>query len=107
MKELTIALLGAGEMATGIAHRLYSAGFTRIVMSDIAKPIAVRRGVAFCEAVYDGQMRVEGIDARLMADISETSILWGRGSIGVLIDSQASHLAVLEPDVLIDAIMAK
>ena len=34
----TIAIRGAGEMATGIAHRLFASGFTRIVMSEIACP---------------------------------------------------------------------
>lgn len=107
MLDLTIAILGAGEMATGIAHRLYSAGFRRIVMSDIPKPIAVRRNVSFCEAVYEGAVTVEGVRAELIGDISGAPALWDRGSIPVLVDSEAAFVSALGPDVLVDAIMAK
>ena len=107
MNDLTTAILVAGEMATGIAHRLYSAGFKRIVMSDLARPIAVRRSVAFCETVYDGQMMVEGIEAELMTDVGEAPDVWARGSVAVIVDEEGSFLPALRPDVLIDAIMAK
>ena len=61
MQTLSVVVKGAGEMATGIAHRLFMAGITRIVMTEIARPLAVRRGVAFCEAIYEGLMEVEGV----------------------------------------------
>jgi xanthine dehydrogenase accessory factor len=107
MRQLNIAILGAGEMATGIAHRLFSCHFTRIVMSEIAIPIAVRRRVAFCEAVYEGRMTVEGVEAELVKDLSELPGVWDRKRIAVLVDGEASFVPVLKPDVLIDAIMAK
>ena len=107
MRDLTIAILGAGEMASGVAHRLFSSRFTRIAMSEIANPIAVRRSVAFCETVYEGTMVVEGVKARLARDLSELPGLWNRGEIGVLVDGEASFLSVLKPDIVIDAIMAK
>ena len=34
MRDLAIVIKGAGEMASGIAHRLYSAGLTKILMTD-------------------------------------------------------------------------
>jgi len=107
MRQLLIAIMGAGEMATGIAHRLFSARFTRIVMSDIAMPIAVRRQVAFCEAVYEGKKTVEGVTAELIDAPSDTPPLWERQIIGVLVDGEASFLSALKPDVVIDAVMAK
>ncbi len=66
-------------MATGIAHRLFMAGITRIVMTEIAHPLAVRRGVAFCEAVYEGFMEVEGVRAERISDGAALDLLWKRG----------------------------
>lgn len=94
-------------MATGIAHRLFAAGFTRIVMSEIARPIAVRRLVSFCEAVYDNAITVEGVRAELIKDIAELPVLWERKAIGVIVDEKASFIDSLKPDIVIDAIMAK
>lgn len=107
MKSLTIAIRGAGEMASGIAHRLHTCHLTRIVMSDIPIPIAVRRNVAFCEAVFEGTMEVEGVRADLIRDVSELKDVWGRNRIGVIVDSEGAFLDELRPDVVIDAIMAK
>ncbi len=94
-------------MATGIAHRLYSAGFKRIVMSDIPKPVAVRRSVAFCEVVYEGTATVEGISAELIVELSQAERVWARGSIPVLVDDEALFVSVLKPDILVDAVMMK
>ena len=55
MRDLTIVIKGAGEMASGIAHRLYSAGLTKILMTDTKEPVAVRRTVSFSESVYEGK----------------------------------------------------
>ena len=63
MKSLTIAIMGAGEMASGIAHRLFSSRLTRILMSEIRAPLTVRRQVAFSEAVHAGAKEVEGVRA--------------------------------------------
>ncbi len=107
MKALAIAIRGAGEMATGIAHRLFVSGFRRIVMSEISMPISVRRRVAFSEAVYDKAAVVEGVRAELLGDLSGLSALWERQVIGILIDGEGSVLRELKPDVIVDAIMAK
>ena len=51
--EMKILIKGAGDLATGIASRLYGAGH-QIMMTDIAVPLTVRRLVAFSRAVYEG-----------------------------------------------------
>ncbi len=48
-------------MGSGIAWRLHRAGFKRLVMLETENPMAVRRSVCFCEAVYDGRKIVDGI----------------------------------------------
>ena len=103
----TIAIRGAGEMATGIAHRLFACGFRRIVMSEIAMPVSVRRKVAFSEAVYEKGVTVEGVRAELLTDPSGLPALWDREVIAIVIDEQGSTLRELKPRVLVDAVMAK
>ena len=62
--EMKILIKGAGDLATGIASRLYSAGY-QIMMTDIAVPLTVRRLVAFSRAVYEGEAVVEDMTACL------------------------------------------
>jgi xanthine dehydrogenase accessory factor len=76
-------------------------------MSEIAKPIAVRRKVAFCEAVYERDMVVEGVRAELLDDPTGFAAVWERQAIGILVDEEGTFLSDLKPDVIIDAIMAK
>ena len=87
MKGLKIVIKGAGEMASGIAHRLYSAGFRKILMTEIAKPLAVRRAVSFSEAVYEGEAGVEGVRGVLIDTIDELPALWEENMIAVIVDS--------------------
>lgn len=48
-----LLIRGAGEMATGVAHRLFCAGFVHnIIMSEVSNPLAVRRAVSFCECLH-------------------------------------------------------
>ncbi len=107
MSDLKVVVKGAGEMATGIAHRLFRAGITRIVMTEIGHPLAVRRGVAFCEAVHDGAMEVEGVRAQLVQGGSPLEALWRSGIVGVVVDPEWKVVTELKPDVVVDAIMAK
>ncbi len=105
-KELRVLVRGAGELASAVAHRLSRCHF-RLVMTEVAQPQAVRRQVAFCEAVYDGEKEVEGITARLISSPDEIDRAWQEGRLPLLVDPEAKVKAVLKPDVLVDAIIAK
>ena len=76
---------GAGDLATGIALRLYRSGFD-IIMSDIAVPTTVRRTVAFSPAVYTGEASVEGITGKLCENISMIDTVTKSGCIPVIVD---------------------
>jgi xanthine dehydrogenase accessory factor len=97
---------GAGDLATGAAVRLYQAGL-RLLMTEIPEPTVVRRTVAFAEAVYTGETRVEGITARRCADLTEAEAALAADLIPVLVDPEAQIVTRLRPTVLIDGIMAK
>ena len=149
-ENLLIICRGAGDLATGIIHRLHRAGH-RVIALETDYPAAIRRQVSFCEAVYDGSAAVEGVTARLVpvltdakndtesateiateADVetdTETysgvndtptaniaSEKWDRsaieavleaGEVPLLIDPKGESIALLKPDVVVDAIIAK
>jgi xanthine dehydrogenase accessory factor len=107
MRPITVAIRGSGEMATGIARRLFVSGFTNIVMSEIDRPVAVRRAVAFSEAVYEGQATVEGVTAKLITDMAELERVWATRSIAVIVDERADFAQDIRPDVFVDATMVK
>lgn len=110
MNKLTppiIAVRGAGDLATGVALRLYRAGLRRIVMLETGHPLAVRRTVALSEAVYHGQVQVEDVTAQFADGVENISAIWKSGNIAILCDPCGLHLPEIKPDVLIDAIIAK
>ena len=78
MKVPTVVIKGAGEMATGIACRLYMANIRNIVMLEIPQPLAVRRTVAFCESIRKRETDVEGIKGVLAEDLNELFRLWDK-----------------------------
>jgi xanthine dehydrogenase accessory factor len=101
-----VLIKGAGDLATGVAARLYRCGF-EVVMTEIPNPLMVRRSVSFGEAVYATQVEVEGILARQASDMHAVQLALDKGIIPVLVDPQADCRAELLPIALVDAIMAK
>ena len=133
-KNLLIICRGAGDLATGIIHRLHRAGH-RVIALETDYPAAIRRQVSFCEAVYDGSAAVEGVTARLVPALTDAetdtetysgindtpaahiaSEKWDSsvieavleaGEVPLLIDPKGESIALLKPDVVVDAIIAK
>ena len=101
-----ILIRGAGDIASGIAIRLYRSGFA-VVMTDTALPTAIRRTVSFSGAITSGSQTVEDVTARLAGSVDETAGILGGGDIAVLVDEGCSCLEALRPDAVVDAILAK
>ena len=106
MQSLRIVVRGGGDLATGVIHRLWRAGFTPLVLEG-AHPAAIRRQVALCEAVYAGRATVEGMTGVLIHSLNEAVEEWQAGQVPVLVDEAAACVQVLQPDIVIDAIIAK
>lgn len=104
--ECKVFIRGAGEQATGVGHRLARCGFN-VCMAEVARPLAVRREVAFCEAVLDGAKTVEGIEGILARSAAEVMQTWRRRKVAVVVDPECGLCAELRPDVVVDAILAK
>jgi xanthine dehydrogenase accessory factor len=107
LHELVVLIRGAGEMASGVAHRLHRSHF-KICMIEISHPLAVRREVTFSEAIHEGKKEIEGIWAKLISRLEEIELVWKQDAIPILIDPHAKIARnFLKPDILVDAIMAK
>ena len=107
LSELVIAIKGAGEMASAVAWRLYMANLRRMFMLEIDNPLAVRREVSFCEAVYDGEKEVEGVKAVFVHTPDEIKKCWAEDDLAVVADPRWRILQELKVDVVVDAILGK
>lgn len=85
-----ILIRGGGDLASGVALRLFHVGF-QIAILELDKPLAVRRTVSFSEAVYEGTHTVEGVTARLVS-ADQFQVALEAGEIPVLVDPQANIL---------------
>jgi xanthine dehydrogenase accessory factor len=71
-------------------------------------PTAVRRTVAFSEAVYSTSARVEEIDARLAIGSRGVLAVWSSvNAIPVIVDPELMLARTLHPAIVIDALVAK
>lgn len=85
-----VLLRGGGDLASGVALRLYRAGI-KVVITELDQPLAVRRTVSFGEAIYEGVHMVEGITARRV-EAAQVFAALDRKEIPVLVDPDASIL---------------
>lgn len=107
-KKILIICRGGGDLATGIVHRLFRAGFQVLVL-ETDSPAAIRRQVSFSEAVYDGTATVEGVTAERIASADKASVnhVLEEGRVPLLVDPDGSSIPLLKPDIVVDAIIAK
>ena len=103
---MKMLIKGPGDLATGVAWELFREGH-RIIMTEIAVPLTVRRQVAYSRAVYEGRAEVEGVTGVLAGSAEEAIALSEQGVISVLVDPEARVRELWQPEVVIDAIMAK
>ena len=102
---MLIVIRGGGDLATGVALRLYRSGMD-VVICETAVPTSIRRTVCFSEAVRLGEMMVEGVTAR-RAVPEEVPALLAAGIIPVRVDPEGACIPGLRPDAVVDAILAK
>jgi xanthine dehydrogenase accessory factor len=105
MDELVVWIKGAGELGSAAAVSLRRVGL-RVLLSEIENPLAIRRTVAFSDAVFgESVKKVEGISSKL-TDLNDHKYVMDNGIIPVVIDQDGIIVKVL-PDVIIDARMLK
>ena len=127
-----IIVRGAGDLASGVLAAIHISGF-RVLALETANPSAIRRTVAFSEAVRLGNCTIEGIEARLIAKEQAARILSAKDEVittgintlatetGATAGSKANRLSFipiavdpageliseLQPAAVVDAIIAK
>ena len=106
MKGRIILVRGGGDLATGTIYALHSCGF-RVLVLEIPQPTAIRRTVAFCEALYEDCQTVEDVCAVRISDPEEAYTVWDRDQIPVIADPAARCLDIFKPFCFVDAAIAK
>jgi xanthine dehydrogenase accessory factor len=101
-----ILIRGGGDLASGVALRLWRAGLG-VVIAEQAHPLLVRRGVAFGEAINAGRVTIEGITALRVEHAAEARSILAQGRLPVLVDPQAQARRELGALALVDGRMTK
>lgn len=113
-----IIVRGAGDLASGVLAAIHISGF-RVLALETENPSAIRRTVAFSEAVRLGHCTVETIEARLVTKKQAVDLHTEYGTqersqlercqkfIPVAIDPTGTLIAELHPAAVVDAIIAK
>ena len=94
---MRVVIRGAGDLASGVALRLWRAGMD-VVLLDVEKPTAIRRTVCFSQAIVLGRTEVEGVAAVLAADAAEAESLLAQEVVPVLADPDCRCRQALRPD---------
>ena len=108
-KRIPVVILrGGGDLASGVAARLHRVGI-KIIITELAQPLAVRRLVSFCKAMYRHEIVVEGITAKVAPDTNSVVRTLAAHQIPVLVDAEMEIRNAPQLDVcaLIDARMMK
>ena len=105
MKDLII-VRGGGDLATGTIYKLKKSGFPVLIL-ETANPSAIRRNVAFCEAVYQRTQTVEDMTCLLAESLDQARQFLHEGKLTVLVDPTGEAIQKLRPLAVVDAILAK
>ncbi|WP_237216145.1 xanthine dehydrogenase [Falsiroseomonas oryziterrae] len=102
-----ILVLGAGDVGSAVAHALHGAGFA-VAIVDTQAPAHPRRGMAFADALWDGEAVLSGVVARRVdAAASLASLLAARDDVCVTALALPEVLAAAPFAGLVDALMRK
>ncbi len=101
-----VAVKGAGDLASGVIHRLARAGFP-VMATELAHPTVVRRTVAFAEAVTLGAITVEEVTARLATSLEAIQAVLAEREVPVIVDPGGIMLKQLRPTALVEATLSK
>lgn len=103
---MRVLVRGAGDLASGIIHKLVKSGF-EVVALEIACPSSIRRNVSFSEAIYHGSCSIEGVTAKKVEDLSQIESIISGHMCALMVDEKADILSKMHFDVVVDAILAK
>jgi xanthine dehydrogenase accessory factor len=107
MQARVVLVRGSGDVGSAVAHRLFLSGHP-VLIHDVPLPAAPRRGMAFTDAVFDGECELAGVKARRVDDLGAVARALADGAwVPVTTARLEPVLAEIRPDVLVDARMRK
>jgi xanthine dehydrogenase accessory factor len=102
-----VLVLGGGDVGSAVAHLLFKRG-ARVLISERPGSPHARRGMAFTDALFDGQSVLEGVTARSVMDIQGVQDRWGEAQcIPVVTLAESLLTAAIQFDIVIDATMRR
>jgi xanthine dehydrogenase accessory factor len=105
-EDILVAVKGAGDVATGVIHRLVRSGFA-VMATELARPTVLRRSVAFAEAVTLGEMTVEDVSARLATTPEDIQAIIAGGFVPIVVDPDGIILMQMQPTIMVEATLSK
>ncbi|MCT4599068.1 MAG: selenium-dependent molybdenum cofactor biosynthesis protein YqeB [Vallitalea sp.] len=106
MNNNLVVVRGGGDIASGTIHKLARCGF-QVVVLEVNQPTVIRRTVSFANAIYEKQVTIEGIKAVKTDSEEDAMNILHNGYIPVLIDEIGKSIEKIQPEIVIDAILAK
>lgn len=103
---IRVLIRGGGDLASGVALRLVRCGM-QVVITELPEPLAVRRSVAFAEAVFQSEVKIEEVTGRRVEGIEEAVALIKAGIVPVIVDAGAEIRHAWRPDIIVDGRMTK
>jgi len=101
-----VIIRGGGDLASATVQKLYRSGF-RVLVLEVPMPTSIRRNVSFSEAIYEGEIEVEGITGVYVKNLSEIENAWSNKKVPVIIDKKGEYIKKIKPTIVVDAIIAK
>jgi xanthine dehydrogenase accessory factor len=102
-----VVVRGGNDIASAAAHRIFSAGYP-VVILEVARPLTVRRGMAYASAVYEGRITLDGVSAEYAHTVQQAlELLRLRSAIPVVTGADEKIPAAISPQVLVDARLRK
>lgn len=106
-RELWAIVRGGGDLASGAVLRLARAGI-KVIVTELAQPLMVRRKVSYAEAIYQGEIEIEGtLGVRAGIEMNQIMRIANSGKIPVIPDPDLEITKFLKPDILVDGRMLK
>lgn len=107
MSSRLILVRGTGDVASAVAHLLFTQGH-RVLCHDIAAPTYSRRGMAFVDAVFEGTATLDGVLARRADSLEAAAHMLGcRKAVPVTTADFRAVLDMIGPSTIVDARMRK
>ena len=106
MKKNIIIVRGGGDIATGTIYKLHQSGYP-VLVTEIANPSAIRRQVAFSEAVYEKSYTVEGVTCYFAENLTRAYELLKQRKVALMIDPDGAVIREVKPAAVVDGILAK